>query len=274
MKTYTFHVSLPGAGRVWRKIEMRADQTLEDLHFAIQDAYDFDADHLYSFFMSGKAWDKDTEYCLPEGLDPYGFPIFDDAEEWDEGEDGDELAESEEIIAEARPRISPQEFAFTIMNLMKEGKSAEEIKAEALRLAGETAETISPQDAQALDNMLKLAQTLVDQVSIEDIEGFISEEANWGEPGDVRTTKLEDLNLKRKQEFMYLFDYGDEWRFKVRVHAIDPDAPDADYPLIVEEVGEAPPQYPAWDEEDDEEWDEEGWDDDLEGEEWEDADEF
>ncbi|MDY6875911.1 MAG: hypothetical protein SWK90_06890 [Chloroflexota bacterium] len=32
MKTYTFHVSLPGTGRVWRKIEMRADQTLEELH--------------------------------------------------------------------------------------------------------------------------------------------------------------------------------------------------------------------------------------------------
>jgi len=37
VKTYTFHVSLPGTGRVWRKIAMRADQTLEELHFAIQD---------------------------------------------------------------------------------------------------------------------------------------------------------------------------------------------------------------------------------------------
>lgn len=55
MKTYTFHVSLPGHGRAWRKIEMRADQTLEDLHFAIQEAYGWDADHLYSFFMSGRA---------------------------------------------------------------------------------------------------------------------------------------------------------------------------------------------------------------------------
>ena len=57
MKTYTFHVSIPGTGRVWRKIETPVDQTLEALHFAIQGAYERDADHLYSFFMRGRAWD-------------------------------------------------------------------------------------------------------------------------------------------------------------------------------------------------------------------------
>jgi len=43
-------------------IEMRADQTLHDLHHAILDAADFDEDHLYSFYMSGQAWDEATEY--------------------------------------------------------------------------------------------------------------------------------------------------------------------------------------------------------------------
>lgn len=35
---------------------------------AIQEAFNFDADptHLYSFFMSGKAWDRYSEYCHPE----------------------------------------------------------------------------------------------------------------------------------------------------------------------------------------------------------------
>jgi hypothetical protein len=69
-------------------------------------------------------------------------------------------------------------------------------------------------------------------------------------PGDVRTTTLESLNLKPKQTFLYLFDYGDEWRFRVRVHAINEHAdPDAQYPRLVESVGEAPPQYPDWDDE-------------------------
>jgi hypothetical protein len=58
---------------------------------------------------------------------------------------------------------------------------------------------------------------------------------------------IEDLDLEPKQEFMYLFDNGDEWRFKVRVHAVHPDAPEGDYPRIVESVGEAPEQYSSWD---------------------------
>ena len=193
MKTYTFHVSLPGTGRVWRKIEMRADQTLEDLHFAIQDAYEWDADHLYSFFMSGEAWDESTEYTLPEGYTPWGEPMYDEEEEW--------------------PEPTPEE------------------REQALRmLFGGTDMTLEEMQAE-MDKFW---------------EEFLGEEALSG-PGNVQTTTLEELDLEPKQEFMYLFDYGDEWRFKVRVHAVNPDGPEGDYPRIVESVGEAPEQYPSWD---------------------------
>ena len=192
MNTYTFHVSLPGTRRVWRKIEMSADQTLEDLHFAIQDAYEWDADHLYSFFMSGKAWDESTEYCLPEGADPWGVPLDDE--------------EFEEPLA---PELDEEQRA-----------NALQLLAEQLGIPPEVSET--------------LLATLVDP---------------YAGPGDVRTTTIESLGLTPGQEFMYLFDYGDEWRFKVRVHAINEDAdPEAEYPRLVESVGEAPEQYPDWDE--------------------------
>jgi len=193
MRTYTFHVSLPGTGRAWRKIEMRADQTLEDLHFAIQDAYEWDSDHLYSFFMSGKAWDTSTEYCLPEGCDPWGVPM--DDEEFEEPV-GLEL--NEEQRTQLFRMLNKQ---FGIPPELTKGILAE----------------------------------FEQQIAIE--------------PRDVRTATLESLGLKPKQEFMYLFDYGDEWRFKVRVHAINENAdPEAEYPRLVESVGEAPEQYPAWDE--------------------------
>lgn len=194
MKTYTFHVSLPGTGRTWRKIEMRADQTLEDLHFAIQDAYEWDADHLYSFFMSGEAWDGSTEYCLPEGYTPYREPMYDEEEE-----------EWLEPTPEQREKALRALFGGTDMTL-------EEMQAE-------------------MDAFWK---------------DFLAEEAA-SRPGNVQTTTLEELNLEPGQEFMYLFDYGDEWRFKVRVHAINPDAPEGDYPRIVESVGKAPDQYPDLD---------------------------
>ncbi len=45
--------------RPWREPEARCagDRTLEDLHRLLQLAYDWDDDHLYAFWPSGKFWD-------------------------------------------------------------------------------------------------------------------------------------------------------------------------------------------------------------------------
>ncbi|HVA89216.1 MAG TPA: plasmid pRiA4b ORF-3 family protein [Chloroflexota bacterium] len=59
---YRFQVKLSWRKTTWRRIEISGDQTLADLHFAIQAAFGWDDDHLYSFFLSGKAWDSATEY--------------------------------------------------------------------------------------------------------------------------------------------------------------------------------------------------------------------
>jgi hypothetical protein len=54
--SYVFKVSL---GRsVWRKIMLSYDHTLEELHNAVQEAFDFEDDHLYSFFMDAKRYSK------------------------------------------------------------------------------------------------------------------------------------------------------------------------------------------------------------------------
>jgi hypothetical protein len=65
IRTYLFKVTYLRDPDVWRTIELTADQTLDTLHHAIQAAVDFDEDHLYSFYMSGRAWDKDSEYGSP-----------------------------------------------------------------------------------------------------------------------------------------------------------------------------------------------------------------
>jgi hypothetical protein len=205
MRSYTFHVSLPGMGRLWRKIEMRADQTLEDLHFAIQDAYGWGADHLYSFFMSGRAWDGSTEYRLPEDCDPWGVSLH-----FEEGEVVKmEIEEGEEEIDD----LTPEEFKQHMYELFGGG-----------------------------EGMTEQLRTSLDVL----LERFIAEIEG---PGNVQTTTLAELDLKPQQKFMYLFDYGDAWRFKVRVHAINDNAdPDLKYPRLVQSVGKAPPQYPMWDE--------------------------
>jgi hypothetical protein len=68
--TCTFRVRIlggfyapPDARSVWRELELRADQTLEDLGEAIPPAFGFDDDHLWSFFLSGKPWDRKSEYA-------------------------------------------------------------------------------------------------------------------------------------------------------------------------------------------------------------------
>ena len=68
--TYTFKVTYERKPSVWQLIEIAADQTLDDLHYAILGAVNFDSDHLYSFFMSGRAWDDATEYASPFGEGP------------------------------------------------------------------------------------------------------------------------------------------------------------------------------------------------------------
>jgi hypothetical protein len=60
--TYIFKVSL--SNKLWRKIKVSANHTLLNLHYAIQEAYHFDADHLYSFFMDGERW-SDEKFTSP-----------------------------------------------------------------------------------------------------------------------------------------------------------------------------------------------------------------
>jgi hypothetical protein len=129
--TYTFRVTYLRDPDVWRTIETAANQTLHALHYAIQDAVDFDIDHLYSFFMSNQAWDDGTAYNSP----------------------------------------------------YTDGPSASSVK-------------------------------------------------------------IEELDLRMKQRFLYLFDYGDEHRFEVQLIDVNPEAPrDESYPRILERHGEDPEQY-------------------------------
>jgi hypothetical protein len=217
MKTYTFHVSLPGTGKVWRKIEIGAEQTLEDLHLAIQAAYDWGNDHLYSFFMNNKAWDPTSEYTLPEGALYEGMEI----EEADEGYDDDDEDDDEGGT-----------FSLEDWRAMST-KEQEALMNEFTRDTGLPA---------------AFFQDMIDELHrMEQNPDLLEEE----EIRDVRTTSIDSLSLTRGKEFMYLFDYGDEHRFRVKVDAINDNADaSGDYPRVVESVGDAPDQYPDWDDED------------------------
>lgn len=131
----TYKISVSAGSGCYRHIEMSANSTLEDLHNAIQWAFDFDNDHAYAFFMDNDAWSNNGYYC--DGIDEH----------------------------------SP--------------------------LAGE--------------------HTLFEV-------------------------------LEEKKPFLYLFDFGDEWRFQCRLLSVkEKECKEA---TIVRSVGQAPEQYPDYDDED------------------------
>lgn len=59
--TYTFKVSL--SKTIWRKINLSYKHTFGDLHNAIQEAFEFDNDHLYAFYMGGNRRTGKAIYC-------------------------------------------------------------------------------------------------------------------------------------------------------------------------------------------------------------------
>ena len=126
--TYVFRVAL--RRNLWRRIEVSDEHTLLDLHYAIQRTYRFDNDHLYSFFMDGKAWSHE------KFTSPYD----------------------------------------------EEGPRVDEVR-------------------------------------------------------------IGELGLSEGQRILYLFDYGDEWRFQVTIEEIRKDGPKPRKPKIVEKKGKAPEQY-------------------------------
>jgi pRiA4b ORF-3-like protein len=152
---YTFRVRIPGgsyaptgATEVWREIEVAANQTLADLGNAIPLAFDFDDPHLWAFFLSGKAWDRATEYALHSEAD---------------------------LAGGRRPRAA----------------------------------------------------------------------------GRVQIREVPFPGATGKKEFLFLFDYGDEWHFGVKLQRVAQQVESgASYPRLVARQGKAPPQYP--DPEDDE----------------------
>jgi hypothetical protein len=65
----------------------------------------------------------------------------------------------------------------------------------------------------------------------------------------VKKTKIADAFPAAGHSLLFLFDYGDEWRFRVKLKATGTKLPKTRYPRVVASHGEAPEQYPEPDDE-------------------------
>jgi hypothetical protein len=66
--------------------------------------------------------------------------------------------------------------------------------------------------------------------------------------------KIGELPLRLGSILEYLFDFGDNWLFEVGLEKLEPTNLKTRKPVVIEQSGQAPPQYPNFDDED---WDEE-----------------
>jgi len=99
---HRFKVSLRDKPDIWRIIDIKENQMLSSLHKAIFKAFDRFEEHQYSFFLSNKPYDKESEYTSPglaaegtaklatririDSIALYGGPkflyLFDYGDEW------------------------------------------------------------------------------------------------------------------------------------------------------------------------------------------------
>ena len=77
---------------------------------------------------------------------------------------------------------------------------------------------------------------------------LFADDAIGGASRSVRNTAVGDAFPRLGSKMLFLFDYGDEWRFRVEVVGRGGTAAGTAYPRVVASVGKAPEQYPGPDE--------------------------
>ncbi len=240
MKTYTFHVSVPDLPDTWRRVEVAAEQTLEDLHMAIQEALDWDPDDDIAFFVGENPLEGGEQYTL--GAD----------EDWDDEEDENSEGVDDEEIESMVESLPPLDL----------GDAPRPETMEDMLALIESNPVVRAQVRQMLVEQMGVPGFMADMMlgSLRSLVGMLPEGMLAGLTGggpeakNAAETSLESLALAEGQKMLYMVG-DDEWRFDVRLDAVDDNADDDGlYPLVLDGEGPAPEQYL-----DDEDADPLGW---------------
>jgi hypothetical protein len=72
-------------------------------------------------------------------------------------------------------------------------------------------------------------------------------ESPWSDEGPFAdNVKIGELDLYVGQQFLYLFDFGDEWLFRITLLAIDTTDKEPKTPKVIDKEGKNPKQYSGW----------------------------
>jgi hypothetical protein len=75
-------------------------------------------------------------------------------------------------------------------------------------------------------------------------ELFVDMGESGGDARSVKRTTVAEAFPKLGRKMLFLFDYGDEWLFRIELVGLGKQAPKSRYPRVVASLGKAPEQYP------------------------------
>jgi hypothetical protein len=226
MDIYTLKVTVTDwqartRGHPYRVLAVPSDLSLYDLAFEINESFAFSFDHAFGFFDNLKnPWRSSEQYEL-----------FNDGELEDEGElvlaeleeELEQLTEEEIAQVDALSELPPDEAKKKLIEMsLKDVPDEDKVAAQFF-----------------LESMLD--EVLDDALGRED----------GSTPKGVKSVMVSEVFEKGKK-LLYLFDYGDEWRFIVECKKVE-QADGGKYPRVLESKGDAPEQYPDYDESDEDE---------------------
>jgi hypothetical protein len=99
-----------------------------------------------------------------------------------------------------------------------------------------------PMDDDEIDRFLEHA--IPDDAPAEARERFRELRKNPPEERNAAETTIDDLDLEESQTLFYEFDFGDGWEHHIELQEIREGSLDGE-PVVVDEQGDAPPQYPS-----------------------------
>lgn len=249
MNTYTFRVSLTDDPSIWRRVQLTGEQTLRDLHVAIQEALDWEPDDDIVFVVGDQAAEKE-------------YIVFGEDEDDDEDDGYEDLftgREDEEVVEAALNQMPPIDFGDT-----PPPQSLEEVAA-----LVESNSEFRAQIATVLSEQFSIPRFMVDMLlqNLGELEKMVGEgvpdEESVADAGDAGQAPLDELALAPDHKMVYV--YGDEeWLFDVAVEAVEPvDQLRGEYPMILDGEGDAPEQFAFWGDDDEGEWDDADEDEDY-----------
>jgi hypothetical protein len=120
-----------------------------------------------------------------------------------------------------------------------------EIEIEGSRSLGDLAEAIVGAFDFSFDHAFGFYSKLTGAYhqSPEQYELFADMEDTDSDAKSVKGTKVAQAFGTIGKKMLFVFDYGDEWRFQVQLIALGEKTPKTRYPRLIAAVGEAPSQY-------------------------------